>query len=458
MPMTIDSRCAAGKGMRAWAVVRGAALVLAWLVAPPGFALDLVEAFELAQTNDPVYRAATYERLAEDSSLRIAWSSLLPNASAEAGYTKTRQDIQSSDNALFEVGSTSFPVKTYGATLTQPLFRMTDWANVSQARASVRQAAAELDNEYQSLLFRTADAYLSATEAVEQLDLRRQEREALYRQSEISRKRLDSGLGILPDVLEAEARFQLAEADEEIARVELADANQALAEIIGRVDSDLGLLDEVLPLADPEPSDPAIWVRTATRQSPLVEASRQAVVVADREVDKQRAAHLPTLDFTASINNRDTDGSPLGGGSNVETAEYGVQVRVPLFSGGATLFATRRARDLHRRNKQQLIQTERQVERETRDAYQSVRSIARRVRALRKTVEVQARAVEARQKSVRAGVDTEINVLNAERELYAALRDYTQGRYEYVRTVLRLERSVGALGVEDLEEVAEWMR
>ena len=433
-------------------------VALSLMCAGPGRALDLLEAFELAKSSDPVYRAGTFERLAEDSSLRIAWSNLLPNASAEAGYTRTRQDIQSSDNALFQVGSTSFPVKTYGATLTQPLFRMTDWANVSQSRASVRQAAAELDVTYQSLVFRTADAYLSAVEAVEQLELRRREKEALRRQSEISRKRLDSGLGILPDVLEAEARFQLAEADEEIARVNLEDANQALAEIIGRVGTHLSPLGEEIPLTAPQPSDPAIWVETATRQSPLVEASRQAVVIADREIDKQRSAHLPTVDFTASINNRDTDGSPLGGGSDVETAEYGVQVRVPIFSGGATIFATRRARDLQRRNEQQLIQTERQVERETRDAYQAVGSIARRVKALRKSVEVQSRAVEARKKSVRAGVDTEINVLNAERELYAALRDFVQGRYEYVRTVLRLEQAVGALGVEDLEQVSDWLR
>jgi len=81
---------------------------LSLLAAGPAEALDLLEAFELAKANDPVYRAATFERLAEDSSLRIAWSSLLPNASAEAGYTKSRQDIQSSDNALFQVGSTSF--------------------------------------------------------------------------------------------------------------------------------------------------------------------------------------------------------------------------------------------------------------------------------------------------------------------------------------------------------------
>jgi len=198
-------------------------------------------------------------------------------------------------------------------------------------------------------------------------------------------------------------------------------------------------------------------VRLAIATNPDLEAHRQAVEVADREIDKQRGAHFPTIDFNASINNRDTDGSLFGGGSQVETSEYGVVVKVPIFTGGSTLFGTRRARDLHKRNRQQLIQTRRSVERATRGAFQAVGSLARRVQALRKSAEVQTRAVKARQKSVRAGVDSMINVLNAERELYAALRDYSQGRFDYVRSVLRLEQSVGALGVEDLEQISEWL-
>ncbi len=432
--------------------------VLSWSVTPaPAYALDLLESFELAQSNDPIFLAVTFEKLAQDSSLRIAWSRLLPSASAEAGYVETRQSVQSSDNTIFAVGSTSFPVKTYGARVTQPLFRMTEWADVSQARASVRQAAAELDLAFQNLIFRSTNAYLSVLEAGEEYALRKRERDALGRQSEIAQRRLDSGLGIAPDVYESEARFALAEADEAIAFVELEDAIQALAEITGQVDTDLRPFGESIPFAPPEPANAELWVRMAFATNPDLEAHRQAVEVADREIDKQRGAHFPTIDFNASFNSRDSDGSRFGGGNQVETSEYGVTVNVPIFAGGSALFGTRRARDLHKRNKQQLIQTRRGVERATRNAFQAVGSLARRVQALRKSAEVQTRAVESRQKAVRAGVDSMINVLNAERELYAALRDYSQGRFNYVRSVLRLEQSVGALGVEDLERVSEWL-
>ena len=423
----------------------------------PVEARGLLETFELAKVNDPVFQAATYEKLAEDSSLRIAWSSLLPTLTGEASYAENRQQVQSSDNAVFAVGSTSFPVKTYGASLTQPIFRMTDWAEVSQARAGVKQAAAELDVAFQDLVFRTADAYLSVLEAMDEFELRQGERETLHRSADLYQRRLDSGLGTAPDVYEAEARAALAAADEAIAKVELEDAIQALAEITGSIDAAPDTLGEAFPLADPEPANPEVWVRQARIKSPSLESRRQAVEVSDREIDIQRSAHFPTVDVRASLNNRDTDGSLFGGGSQVETSEYSINVNVPIFAGGSAIFGTRRARDLKKRNEQQLVQAERQVERDTRNAFQAVSSVARRVRALQRTVEVQTEAVEAREKSVRAGVDSVINVLNAERELFAARRDYSRGRYEYVRNVLRLEQAVGVLGVEDLERVQEWL-
>ena len=117
-------------------------------------------------------RAATFEKLATDDSLRIAWSKLLPTAVADASYTQVRQDIKSSDNAVFAVGDSSFPTKTYGVQVSQPLFRITDWVGVSQARAEVKQAAAELDTAYQDLVFRVADAYLGVLVSQDELTIR----------------------------------------------------------------------------------------------------------------------------------------------------------------------------------------------------------------------------------------------------------------------------------------------
>jgi outer membrane protein len=427
-------------------------------LASPVGALDLLQSFELAKESDPIYRAAIFDKLATDDSLRLAWSKLLPTAAADASYTRVRQDIKSSDNDLFAVGATSFPAKTYGVRMSQPLFRMTEWVGVSQARAEVKQAAAELDVSFQDLIFRTSDAYLEALVAKDELEIRARERDALARQRDFAQKRLDSGLGTAPDVYEAEARFALADADVNAAEFFLQDALQALAEITGQLDEDLRPLAEEFPLAEPEPPNADVWVRSAVANNPTVEAQRQAVEIAEREVVRQRSGHAPIVDFQASIDNEDREGSQLGGGSNVETAEYGVRVSVPLFAGGGVLFSTGRAIDLKKREQQRLVQARRAVERDVRDAFQGVGSSARRLRALRKTVEVQDLAVRSREKAVRSGVDTVINVLNAERELYAALRDYARGRSEYVRSVLRLEQSSGALGVEDLQQVSEWLK
>lgn len=104
-----------------------------------------------------------------------------------------------------------------------------------------------------------------------------------------------------------------------------------------------------------------------------------------------------------------------------------------------------------------MVRTQRSTERQARSAYQAVSSSSRRVAALRKSVESQELALRGREKAVKAGLDVTINVLNSERELYADLRDYAEGRYDYVRSILKLEQSAGALGIEDVQRVNSWL-
>ena len=235
------------------------------------------------------------------------------------------------------------------------------------------------------------------------------------------------------------------------------DARQGLAEITGVLDEQLLGLSADLPLALPEPANPDVWVRAAMSHNPELEAARQAYEIAVREVNHQRSAHAPTLDLEAGYNSSDTGGSLFGGGSNVDTGDVAVKVRVPIFSGGGVLYATRRAVDLKKKERELMVRTRRSTERTTRSAFQAVNSTSRRVSALKKSVESQQLALHGREKAVKSGLDTMLNVLNAERELYADLRDYAQGRYDYVRSVLKLEQTAGALGVEDLERVNEWL-
>jgi outer membrane protein len=441
--------------MRRWAA--WVALIAGVAAAPAALGSDLVTTFELATKNDPTFRAATYDKFAQDETLRIAWSRLLPSITGHLDWSMERQDVRSSDNTVFAVGSTSFPRTEYGARLTQPVFRLTEMSRVYQAKAETRKAAAEVDAAYQDLVFRVADAYFAVLAAEDELALRKRERVALARQRELADRRLEAGLGIAPDLYEAEARLALAEADEEIALFRLEDARQALAEITGVLESDLRGLSADLPLAVAEPANPDVWVRNAVAHNPELEAARQAFEISEREVNLRRSGHAPTLDLEAGYNASDTGGSLFGGGSNVDTGDVALKVRVPLFSGGGVMYATRRAIDLRKRQRELMVRTQRSTERQTRSAFQAVSSTSRRVGALRKTVESQQLALRGREKAVKSGLDTTLNVLNAERELYADLRDYAQGRYDYVRSVLKLEQSAGALGVEDLERVNEWL-
>ncbi len=432
--------------------------VLACSIAPSiASASDLLEAFQLAKQNDPIFRAVVYEKLAQDETLRVEWSKLLPQIVGNLDWSSVRQDVRASQNNVVTEGSSDYRRTEFGARLTQPLFRLTEMSRVYQAKSETRQAAAEVDAALQDLIFRVADAYFGVLGAEDELELRARERLALDRQRELAQKRLDAGLGIAPDLYEAEARFALAAADEEIALFQLQDARQALAEITGVLDAELVGLSADLPLATPEPASPDVWVREALASNPELEAARQAYEVAEREVNRQRTGHAPTLDLEAGYNSVDTGGSLFGGGSNVDTGDVALKLRVPLFSGGGVVFATRRAIELRKQERQNMVRTRRETERRTRSAYQAVSSSSRRVAALRKSVESQELAVRGREKAVKAGLEVTINVLNAERELYADLRDYAAGRYAYVRSILRLEQSAGALSVEDVERVNAWL-
>lgn len=441
--------------IRSWTGI--AAIAAICVASPSAFASDLVASFELARQNDPIFREATHEKLAQDETLRVEWSRLLPQISGNLDWSMVRQNVRASDNTVVTAGEAEFRNTEFGARLTQPLLRLTEMTRVYQAKAETRKAAADLDAALQDLIYRVADAYFGVLAAEDELALRARERLALDRQRELAERRLDAGLGIAPDLYEAEARFALAEADEEIALFRLEDARQALAEITGVLEPDLRGLSPELPLATPEPPSPDPWVRQAMAANPTLEAARQAYAVAEREVSRQRSGHAPTVDLEAGYNSRDDGGSLFGGGSNVDTGDVAVRVRVPLFSGGGVVFATRRAIELKRKERQAMIRTQRETERQTRSAFQAVASSSRRVSALRKSVESQELALRGREKAVKSGLDTTINVLNAERELYADLRDYAEGRYQYVRSILRLEQSAGALGVEDVERVNSWL-
>jgi len=416
-------------------------------------ATDLLEVYDLSLNNDPRLQAARYRYEAAKEAVPQARALLLPNISADAEYIETDQNIKSSDNAVYASGKTDFPTNRYGLTLSAPLFRMADWQGLKQSHAEVALALAEYTAEEQELVLRVAESYLSVLAAEDDLRFAQSEQTAVERQRDLARTRRQSGLAARTDEFDANARYALVLADAVEAENQLDDARQVLLESTGMLITDLEPLLEDVPLERPDPLDVDQWVALALGQSPRLLAREQSLQVAQHEVRRQTAGRYPTLSLLTRFDDRDTQGSLFGGGSDVETADVAIQLRVPIYTGGSTGAGVREASLNVNRTVEEVKLERLTVARQARSAYLGVLSGISRIEALSESLLAQRSALDAKQRGYTSGINTGLDVLDAERDLYLILRDHAQARYEYLIDTLRLKQAAGTLSIEDLTRI-----
>jgi outer membrane protein len=418
----------------------------------------LLEAYKLALENDPKFRAAQAESQAVGTAVDQARAGFLPTAKFDLERTETRQRILESRNPIFGTGLTTFPTDNETLSVTQPIFRKDVIERFAQARAVVRQAEFTLLAAEQDLMLRTAAAYLVVLAAHDSLALARKEREAVGRALELARERLKMGLGTIVNLHDAAARYALTQARELDAEYRLRDARQGLRELTGRLIEKVQSLREEFALETPDPRVPERWVESALEQNLGLRAKREAVEVARQEIERQRAGHWPSVNLLLNHNRRDAGSTLFGGGSKVETTDLTVRLTVPIFEGGLTSAVTREAVHRHEKAREELEQERRAVERATRAAYEGVLVGANLVRALGQSVVSQRSALEAKDEGYRAGLFTLLPVLDAQRDLYLALRDHAQSRYDYLLTRLKLKQAAGTLSEADLVGLSAALR
>lgn len=432
-----------------------------FLLVPLGFAAtassvgaeSLLDAYRLAVESDPRLAAARLEHEATEQGVKQARAGLLPSVLLDVEKTTERQNILSSQNAVIGAGRAKFPIDAYTLTITQPIFKLAAWERLGQAEASVKQAYALRTAAEQALIVRLSTAYLGVLAAQDNLSFATAEREAVGKQLQLAEEKVKQGLAAIGGLHDARARYAQVSAREIEARNVLDDAQQALREMTGNLPRGYKSVREDIPLNRPEPNDIEKWVETALEQNLSLEARRQAGQVAYQEVQKQRAGYYPTLNLVATRTNREQGGSVFGGGSHIETTDLSLKLNVPIFEGGATSALTQEAVVRHHKALQDIEQERRAVERQGRAAFQGVVSSMSQVEALRQGVVAQAKALEVKQESFKAGLVTVLAVLDAQRDLYMAKRDYAKARYDYLLYRLRLKQAVGTLAEADMESL-----
>lgn len=437
-----------------------AVLVLATAVAAgPARGQSLLDAFEAARASDPRLRVAQAEFLAVQASIDQARAGFMPIARLDFDQLETRQKTLSSQSSLSTgSGGIKFPTTTRTLSITQPVFRKDAIERMAQARAAVRQAQYVMLAAEQDLLLRTTSAYLVLMATQENLELARTEREAVGKALEFARERLQAGLGNVINQVDAQARFALTQAREIEARNKVLDARQGLREITGMSFENVRTLRDDFKPQSPDPASVDSWLETALSLNMGLSARRESVEVAQQEIERQKAAHYPSLNLLLQNTLRDGGNGIFGGASKVTSTELSLKLSVPLYEGGLTTASTKEA--VHRLGKAraELEAERRAVERGVRTYYDGVLVGVGLVEAYRQSVLAQARALEAKELSHKAGLITLLPVLDAQRDLFLARRDYEQSRYEYLLNRMRLQQATGTLSELDLQEINEALK
>lgn len=418
------------------------ALLLSLACTLPAAALTLDEAWQAALTADFKYQADRHERDATLQALPIARAALRPTL----GLTASQMRYNGSREVPGATGSVTqdlnYSAPQQALNLRQPLYSPEAWRGVEQARRQAELGERIFATRALDLLDRLATAYLATLLADEEVRLAQALEQALDAQALSARRRLDSGEGTRIEILETAARLDIARARRVDAVDALALARTALRLIVGREPGPLPGLPDEFTVPDLAPAALDGWLEQAFAASPLLAARRQAVSVAEAEVSRSRAGHLPRLDLVAGItHSRSESVSTLN--QKLNQRFVGVQLNVPLYAGGQVDARTEQALAQLRQAEAESAFERATLETQVRRFFLAASSARERLAAHARVVAASEAAVQATRRGFAAGLRTNVEVLDAQHQVFVARRELTQARHDYLLAHLRLLSQTG---------------
>lgn len=428
-------------------------MLLLTLAMPASAAQDLLESYELALQSSPQLMAQAANLRATGELAEQAEALFLP----EIGLTADTNKVWTNTSSQRFGGQSKSLDRGYTLSLVQPVYRRESFVQDRQADIAINAAEAQYEVVKQELIVRVAEAYFAVLGAKDDLRFAEAELEAISKQLDEAEQRFEVGLTTITDVTEAQAAFDIANAAVIAAQNALANSRELLRETTGEYPDSLLPLVTDTPLVRPEPENIERWSETALVTNPVLDVIGHEVDFARENIQLQRSGHYPSLDIVALKNYSSQSDSNLSGGSQTHQELVGLQFNLPIYSGGAVSSRTREARYRLDEVMQTEEQQRRSVIRQTREAYNSVLSGITQVQALEQAVRSSEKALEATQVGFEVGIRTTVDVLNARRELFSALRDYAGARYQYIVDTLRLKQAAGIVSVDDLQHINTWL-
>jgi len=454
--MRLNTRLKAGAAL---------ALALSTLFAAQAGAVTLQQAYEAALKNDPTYRMSYYDRESARENRIIGRSYLLPSVSASYSANRNNVDLtelvqrELSTGQIVTTESVLHPQYNSNSSvvqLRQPILNLDGIARYRQGKVMAAQGEAAYESSTDEVTVRVASAYMDALFADDQVALSKVSRDMYLEQMHVNNRLFEKGEGTKTDMLETQARLDVAEAQLTEAQDNAVAARETLAGIIGMDPGPLDKLGAFRPTAI-TPGGFEEWEKIARARNHELATARLAVENARLEISKARAGHYPRVDAIAAYSKGDNESINTYNQATVNRS-IGVQVNIPIYQGGAISATTRQAAAGYARAQSDLDARTSKVLVELRKAHSIVLSSVRKIEALEKAVESGTLLMKATEQSIKGGVRINLDLLNAQQQLYTSQRDLAQARYSYLIGLLRLRAAAGTLDNNSVREVAAYFR
>lgn len=442
--------------------VLAAATILAVAAGVPARGADLLEVYKQAQNGDVVYAAARAAWNATQEKLPQARAGLLPRVDIGGGSGQPGSTQFNDREIRFRDGSRGvdnrFNSNSLGLSLTQPIYRKQNFVGYEQSKVQLEQADAVLAQAAQELITRTAQAYVDVLLARDSVAFAGSQKTAIAEQLAQAKISFKVGTATITDTHEAQARYDLAVAQEIQAQSDLEVRQRTLELLVGKSVPSLSPLGPGLQLVTPEPAVQEKWIEEARSANAQVRALEANVTLAQQQITYNRAGHYPTLDAFANWSRNASGAGTLGGpGTETTTKNIGLQFNIPVYRGGAVDSSVREAVANEDKARQDLENARRKAELDARKYYVGVTTGIAQVKAQEAALASSQSALDSTRLGREVGVRTQVDVLNAQQQVYTARRDLAKAKYDYIMSTLFLKAAVGRLSEQDIVAVNAWL-
>jgi len=431
-------------------------MLLAALPAYAGQTIRFSDAYESALSYDAKLGAAEAAYEADREEVGKARAGFRPNIriSAARGRNATESTSLINDTSKENFYNT----QNYSIVLKQPIFSMAAFDQYSQSKAIASKSQALLQRERDALAVRTLEAYVNVLFAEDNLAYSRAKVAAAKEQLQQAKGRYGAGYGTVTEISEAQAHYDISLAEGLEHNNTLENSRREFEAIVGVYPDKLAKLDPArIVLVLPEPHDVEVWVRYGMENNSELDAARQEVRIAAKQVDKNRAARYPTVDLLASRTFSESDNN-YSIGTQYDTYALNLQLSMPIYAGGYVSASVRQASAQLREAAEQESQQQRTLSARIRKFYHGILANMAQIKAYEQAVKSNEIALTGTKKGYESGFRSNVDVLNAQEKLYDSLRNLARSRYQYVINRMMLKNESGLLTGDDIDEINGWMK